>query len=115
MSRGLMAAIICCVATHADAAAANAVCSRRRCAIQRSAVSGNRGIGYVAPVLAQVTKDPLGLSPEDRKRYDEHLRDADRSLLIGYIAAGAGVACIVVGVALMIYRDYKKKRKSLSN
>ncbi len=49
------------------------------------------------PLIAQATKDPLGLSPEDRKRYDEHLRNADHSLLIGYIAAGTGVACIVVG------------------
>ncbi len=114
MSRGLMAAMIWCVVTHADAAAADviAVAGDARSTIS---VSGNRGIGYVAPVLAQVTKDPLGLSPEDHKRYDEHLRDADRSLLIGYIAAGAGVACIVVGVALMIYRDYKKKVKSPSS
>jgi hypothetical protein len=67
-----------------------------------------------APLLiAQVAKDPLGLSPEDRKRYDEHVRAGDRSLIIGYICAGLGILILIVGIALMIYRDRARKRKSL--
>jgi hypothetical protein len=64
------------------------------------------------PVIAQVGKDPLGLSPEDRKRYDEHMRAGDRSLIIGYICAGLGILILIVGVAMMIYRDRMRKRKS---
>jgi hypothetical protein len=64
------------------------------------------------PLIAQAGKDPLGLSPEDRKRYDEHMRAGDRSLMIGYICAGLGILILIVGVAIMIYRDYKKKRNS---
>jgi beta-lactamase regulating signal transducer with metallopeptidase domain len=105
MNPGLLTTLICCVAIYVNTAAADAVAAAdyARSTIR---VSDNRGIGYVAPVLAQVTKDPLGLSPEDRKRYDELMRSADTDLRVAYIAAGLGIACIVVGIALMIYRDY---------
>jgi hypothetical protein len=65
-----------------------------------------------SPVLAQAASDPLGLSPEDRKRYDEHMRAGDRSLIIGYICAALGILILIVGVALMIYRDRARKRIS---
>ncbi len=111
MSRGLMATMICCVVMHADVAPADAIAVAED--VRSTMAVSNHSRMWCAPsVLAQVTKDPLGLGPEDRKRYDEHLHDADHSLFIGYIAAGLGIACIVVGIALMLYRDYQKKRNS---
>jgi hypothetical protein len=64
------------------------------------------------PLLAQAARDPLGLSPDDRKHYDEHIRAGDRSLIIGYICAGLGILILIVGVGMMIYRDRMRKRKS---
>ena len=57
------------------------------------------------PIFAQAGKDPLGLNPEDRKRYDEHMRAGDRSLIIGYVCVGLGILILIVGVAMTIYRD----------
>jgi hypothetical protein len=106
MSRRLTAIVICCAAMQIEVAAAVEAAST-------IAAPRHHSIWQAVPLIAQARKDPLGLSPEDRKRYDEHLRAGDRRLIIGYICAALGILILIVGVALMIYRDYTKKRNSI--
>lgn len=60
-------------------------------------------------LFAQAKRDPLGLSPEDRKKYDELKNSADRNMNLAYIAIG--VAALLVVVMLILVIRGKKKPK----
>lgn len=51
----------------------------------------------------------------NQKEVDDLVRSAQQSEMLGYLLAGAGFLVIVIGIALTIYLDRKKKAKKQAN
>jgi hypothetical protein len=63
----------------------------------------------VCPPVAFAQRSKTGLSPQDQQKYDELIKSAKRNEMIGYIAAGLGIALVIAAIPLSYYLSARKK------
>ncbi len=56
----------------------------------------------------------LAKAPNNQQKYNEAIRSAQQTEMLGYILAGAGILLVVAAIPLGIYLDRKKKARKRS-
>lgn len=56
----------------------------------------------------------LAQAPNNQQKYNEAIRSAQQTEILGYILAGAGILLVVAAIPLGIYLDRKRKARKRS-